>query len=611
MGQEDLIKAIEALHAKSTSNETVDAIKNFQAGQTFVNPVKPPTPTISVPEVPAAKPAAKQLTPEEILGKVGEEPTVKPTTDFAPWTQDANPNQTVIIDPKEIAAAAKAGGKPPINPALLPATVISTAGGAIVGEKSDPEHPVRGAIAGAIGGAMLPSMFLNKSERGSINVWHGSPYSSIKKFSANKIGSGEGIQNFGHGLYFTNKLEIAKYYQETLSDASNIKSINGKSIDSYLNNFDSNNGERDAALELFGYYNNKKDALDAINRLVKLNPNDYHNKMKSLLESLPDGSKFEYQHDKGAVYKVTLHKDKTPDQYSYLKWDKHPTEQQKKKISDAFEKEKGYEFTFDTQDDGNIIYNMLSDELGGDEQASKFLLKSGIDGIDYPAGTISGYTKKGARNYVVFDDNAITIDEVNGKPVQQPSDILSSKKILSQKEIDAIAAKKPGIDSYYNEIGGRRIPFEVQELSDKARGFDKYGGLQTDNPDKVFGGHGAVGTVLEGTRFEKLRAAIKEKSNGKIHVGNFHENILEKINNGELDNKDYVEGFIDADNNFLTRKEVDDGIQKLLDAQRSGSLTRQFHDQSGSIATDYLLSLGAGAAASGIAAGLFKGKKKK
>ena len=56
----------------------------------------------------------------------------------------------------------------------------------------------------------------------------------------------------------------------------------------------------------------------------------------------------------------------------------------------------------------------MSKFIGGEKEASLFLLEAGIDGIKYPAESISrGATSDTARgfNYVVFDENAITIEE--------------------------------------------------------------------------------------------------------------------------------------------------------------------------------------------------------
>ena len=48
-------------------------------------------------------------------------------------------------------------------------------------------------------------------------VWHGTPHRGIEKFSTDKIGTGEGAQVYGWGLYFADKREIAEHYRRVLS----------------------------------------------------------------------------------------------------------------------------------------------------------------------------------------------------------------------------------------------------------------------------------------------------------------------------------------------------------------------------------------------------------
>ena len=50
----------------------------------------------------------------------------------------------------------------------------------------------------------------------------------------------------------------------------------------------------------------------------------------------------------------------------------------------------------------------------GRERASDFLRRNGIDGIRYPTESLGrkAIKKDGPFNYVVFDENAITIDKV-------------------------------------------------------------------------------------------------------------------------------------------------------------------------------------------------------
>ena len=46
-------------------------------------------------------------------------------------------------------------------------------------------------------------------------VWHGSPH-KFSKFDSSKIGTGEGAQAYGHGLYLAESPDVAKGYQKTL-----------------------------------------------------------------------------------------------------------------------------------------------------------------------------------------------------------------------------------------------------------------------------------------------------------------------------------------------------------------------------------------------------------
>ena len=52
--------------------------------------------------------------------------------------------------------------------------------------------------------------------RQTIRAYHGSPH-DFDKFDASKIGSGEGAQAYGHGLYFADEEDVAKHYRDTLA----------------------------------------------------------------------------------------------------------------------------------------------------------------------------------------------------------------------------------------------------------------------------------------------------------------------------------------------------------------------------------------------------------
>ena len=56
-------------------------------------------------------------------------------------------------------------------------------------------------------------------------AYHGSPH-KFDKFSLDKIGTGEGAQAYGYGLYFASKKEIAEHYRRLLA-ASTVSTQDG------------------------------------------------------------------------------------------------------------------------------------------------------------------------------------------------------------------------------------------------------------------------------------------------------------------------------------------------------------------------------------------------
>jgi hypothetical protein len=63
--------------------------------------------------------------------------------------------------------------------------------------------------------ARAPSTVPRLGERGAV-VYHGSPH-KFDAFDASKIGTGEGAQAYGHGLYFAESPDVAQVYKEALA----------------------------------------------------------------------------------------------------------------------------------------------------------------------------------------------------------------------------------------------------------------------------------------------------------------------------------------------------------------------------------------------------------
>jgi hypothetical protein len=78
-------------------------------------------------------------------------------------------------------------------------------------------HPVTAAMrANALDIASVASQF-GPADMAAIRAFHGSPY-DFHAFDTSKIGTGEGAQAYGHGLYFAENEPIAAYYRDTLSN---------------------------------------------------------------------------------------------------------------------------------------------------------------------------------------------------------------------------------------------------------------------------------------------------------------------------------------------------------------------------------------------------------
>lgn len=367
-----------------------------------------------------------------------------------------------------------------------------------------------------------------------VAVWHGSPH-NFDRFSTDAIGTGEGAQAFGWGLYFTDLESIARSYADTLGGKPKIL-YQGKDINTipefgdifyYL---DPNNSG------FISYFNisQVKKMLDLVEEMANSFLNSNYNKEDIYEKSYEEESKnvLKYVSDikkniddlsmlRGRnLYKTTLYKGKQPSEYTWLEWDKPLTNEQKEllfnsvsdsslrgeihniKISDRFDADsfdggltyrvgdttkmgQSDEFTntvYNTLEEaekearrlnflesnisGKDLYESLAKEIG-QKQASLFLLENGIDGIKYPAESISrGVTSDDARgfNYVVFDGNAVTVEEkilfkkdmtVDGLLGEtSPTDLVHRAAVEFKSETQAVlhALESPNISSLVHEF---------------------------------------------------------------------------------------------------------------------------------------------------------------
>lgn len=77
------------------------------------------------------------------------------------------------------------------------------------------------ALAGESAQALQPASNLGKRIPNPIKAYHGSPH-DFDQFSLSKIGTGEGAQAYGHGLYFAEAEGVAQDYRKRLSGQGGI-----------------------------------------------------------------------------------------------------------------------------------------------------------------------------------------------------------------------------------------------------------------------------------------------------------------------------------------------------------------------------------------------------
>jgi hypothetical protein len=286
----------------------------------------------------------------------------------------------------------------------------------------------------------------------AIPVWHGSPHDH-DGFDSSKIGTGEGAQAFGYGLYFTDKKEIAEYYRRALtSQAAPSFLVDGKDSDEL--------GYRQPALQAAAD-GTLTDFISKINkRLENIDPKDepeaFTNNSKNLEDAINlQGKKVEtYSKRQGKLYQVEL----APNEDEFLDWNKPLSEQSEKVkaalgISDFTKNNlpEGYEIRDETKDkltewdksigksgyftiyknniiyiqgydsvgealegvkmdaglyqNGEGLYHDLMNEYSSPKAASDYLHGIGIRGIRYDAEQ----GKSDASNYVVFSDEDVKI----------------------------------------------------------------------------------------------------------------------------------------------------------------------------------------------------------
>ena len=253
-----------------------------------------------------------------------------------------------------------------------------------------------------------------------LDVYHGTPHTlpptprnPLGEFDASKIGTGEGAQAYGHGLYFAENPAVAKEYQVKLSNANSAKNLADK-----FGGVDQGIAEAQRRIDHYTQLianggGGMPERAEGFLRISQKNLRDLQN----IKAGLPE--------NKGSLYKVDLPDEKIA---KMLDWDKPMTEQEMIAIYDKMQQSPLASFAKPFQDnfyermnrgqittDGQDLFMELSKQLGGQKQVSDYLKSIDIPGIKYlDAGSRNA---SGTRNFVVFpgEEKSMTILERNSK----------------------------------------------------------------------------------------------------------------------------------------------------------------------------------------------------
>jgi hypothetical protein len=266
----------------------------------------------------------------------------------------------------------------------------------------------------------------------SIAAHHGTPH-KVDKFSTAKIGTGEGAQAYGWGLYFAQAKAVGEGYRDQLGGirlmtadgqmADNIVSTPGakkilkearafwkqtKSLDGFVKQLESSKSQSKV-------WAAQGDNVESNSQYVK----DVDEVLSAIKDTTPTPT--------GNLYTAEL--DVEPE--DLLDWDK-PFSEQSPKVQAALQSISGNWLWQDAisgkggEQVGGALYSTLRatfpdaefsrDGVDASKKASEALLAAGIPGIRYLDGG-SRSEGQGTSNYVVFDENLIKITEENGNRI--------------------------------------------------------------------------------------------------------------------------------------------------------------------------------------------------
>lgn len=251
-----------------------------------------------------------------------------------------------------------------------------------------------------------------------ITAYHGSPH-DFEQFDTSKIGTGEGAQAYGHGLYFAESEPIAKEYRDRLTDRTSLFRVGNIDMPKWILRGIENAPDRNAAIEkhrqdfLKRLDEDTKDQETSAQPWMSAARISSHKDILAGLDQLQSGSNL--PHTKGRMYEVAI--DAHPDHF--LDWDKpisgqseHAQNAVSNLVADRYLHPTFRNELADLVDRGWFTGEKLHEKLTakhGLPMAAGLLDKHGLHGIKYFDAGSRGSNEQQTRNYVVFDHNRVKV----------------------------------------------------------------------------------------------------------------------------------------------------------------------------------------------------------
>jgi len=294
------------------------------------------------------------------------------------------------------------------------------------------EHEMVGGLLSPAMGYFAKALPLATKDMpiGNMIAYHGTPHEIQGGFDISKVGTGEGAQAYGHGMYFAESPKVAESYKGRTV-------FNEPTLDKFSNGPNYYTDSSGKHFKVRDYVKNDKP--------VEVSSDEYNSKFKEVL-------KLFNEQNQGNLYKVDIPDKDIP---NMLDWDK-PFNKQPKIVQDAFlniaknDPDLPLEFLIKGNATGGSLIQAMNKI-----KASKLLLEQNVPGIRYldegsrdwrilhPDEAVSGkwtvgkwpgggketkyfdteqeakdyFNQNQTKNFVVFDPKHVKILEKNNQKI--------------------------------------------------------------------------------------------------------------------------------------------------------------------------------------------------